>query len=215
MAEKTVLVTIRNNTRIPFINRRGPINSPIALPKDVVEKLKGMGFDIKIHDSDKVTVDSETGIRTVVTLENFKAHDPKTDGVLDVKSEPAQPAILPNTETVKVLQEAKVIPNVAQPEECVTELEVDETTETNEENTSVAEEVTTAVESDEEDSEAIELDVYSMEHYNTWTKAQLAAYLRRAESILPEEVVESISRQNKSGLLKIVETYIVEDASEE
>ena len=63
--EKTYSVTINAARKIPFINKNGPISSPINITKSVLEDLVKMGFPVVIR--------SETLHQDFRTHENLHA----------------------------------------------------------------------------------------------------------------------------------------------
>lgn len=197
-----VLVTIKSIGRIPFLNRQGPISSPISIAKDTYDTLKSMGYQMVLHDKAEVTIDRNTGKRVAITNDNFVPHSEGT--FIEVDTTEPEPALVPVTENQGTVTEVVQIPHSEESEETDTtdeELSNDEDSNTEEEETGHPDE--------NSDEESTDIDVFDIEVYKTWTKAQLLTYLRKAEEYLPADVVTELASANKNRLLEIVEKEII------
>lgn len=204
MSDVSVFVTIKSGGVIPFLNRRGPISRPISISRNHYEVLKGLGYEIVLHEKQNVVTDRVTGVRKVVTLDNFEPH--QEGDFIDVDTtEPSASLTPPEMNTVT--------PEVPTQLDDVEEPEEDAVTDS-EEGADTAEDPpeADAEGSDEETADGDELDVYDMEVYKSWTKAQLSTYLRKAEEHLTPESIQELATANKTRLLEIVEKEIVEVA---
>lgn len=227
--KETVYVTISNNRRIPFINRAGPISSPISMLKTVVAMLRKLGFDVKEHT---VKVNGSTGNREITGTSDFEALAPGK--VVEVNSTPAPAALADaaDTDVTGTVVTPSEVKDVDQPteDEVITETEEkgeldsaseEETKEESEETdldaiaTQTSEEE--AVEEEEEELESTdetideseELEIYDEAVYSGWSKTLLLNYLRKAEHALPEEVKAELGNAVKARLLEIVVTHII------
>lgn len=206
--KETVYVTISNNRRIPFINRAGPISSPISMLKTVVAMLRKLGFDVKEHT---VKVNGSTGNREITGTSDFEALAPGK--VVEVNSTPA-PAALADaadtdvTDTVVTPSEVK---DVDQPteDEVITETEEKGELDSASEEEAVEEEEEELESTDETIDESEELEIYDEAVYSGWSKTLLLNYLRKAEHALPEEVKAELGNAVKARLLEIVVTHII------
>jgi hypothetical protein len=196
-----VYVTIKSTGRIPFLNRSGPVSRPISIAKAVYDTLKSLGYEMTVHEKENVSVDSVTGVRVAITADNFVPH---TEGTyIDVDTTEPSPALVPPTMNEVTVDEPKQLDGIPEPE--VEETDVDGTEEDTEE------EGEESVEDADTDPEA-GIDVYDMEVYKTYTKAQLVTYLRKAEEYLSDEAIAELPSANKVRLLEIVEKEIVNAA---
>jgi hypothetical protein len=192
-----VYVTIKSAGRIPFLNRSGPVSRPISISRTHYDTLKALGYEITIHEKENVSIDRVTGIRVAITADNFEPHTAGT--YIEVDTTEPSPALVPPTMNEVTVDEPKQLEGIAEPE--VEEADVEE---------DVKEDEGSPV---DEDAEA-GIDVYDMEVYKTYTKAQLVTYLRKVEEYLTPEAIAELPSANKIRLLEIVEKEIVNAAAE-
>lgn len=204
MSDACVFVTIKTGGVIPFLNRRGPISRPISISYNHYEILKGLGYEIVLHEKQNVVTNRETGERKVVTLDNFEPH--QEGDFIDVDTTEPSAALTPPEMNTVIPEVPTQLDDVEEPEE--------DAVADSEEGAGTAEDPPedSGEGTEEETADGEELDVYDMEVYKSWTKAQLSTYLRKAEEHLTPETVQELATANKTRLLEIVEKEIVEVA---
>lgn len=223
--KETVFVTINSARRIPFLNASGPINTPISVLKTVVAQLKALGYPVKEHPY--VGINS-AGNREVITEEAFIAR--KEGQIVNVVTTEPEPALVPSDTSNAPAPTSEVVV-AEQPEEFVEEtvdgtVDADDSTDDTVDGTTGSptelDLLKTSEQVDGEDSdegtegdpaeEGEELDVYDFAVYEGWSKQLLVNYLRKAEQFLPEEVQKETNSANKTRLLEIIKTHIIDVA---
>lgn len=210
---QNVFVTINTNKRIPFINRSGPIDSPIAITREVYDNLLKLGYPVKIHEN--VIVNQITGHRHLVSAESFIPRLP--DQNVDVDTSAPEPALVPPNMNGEASATAPVV--IDQPaavaDQAVDLTEADDTVPEEETEEEAVVDQGDDTEEDATDDAANELELYDVEVYKGWSKTMLQNYLRKAESVLPEDVIADINTATKAVLLDYVLTHVLPAFEEE
>ena len=194
----TIFVTIKSVGRIPFIKRRGPITTPISLSRTIAVSLKALGYAVIEHKAEDVAIDSNTGRRRLVSVEDFVAATPADEVNVDSNEQPvvvspAAPAYVPNMVATDVV-------NAPLPTDSGADADDTEGVDASSESSDGAE-------------ESDELAVYPLDTYKGWTKKKRHEYLVAASSLLPPDVAEKLDDMSTAELLSTIEKYIVNAAA--
>lgn len=197
----TVFVTIKSVGRIPFINRSGPITTPISLSRTIAASLKALGYAVIEHKAEDVAIDSNTSKRRLVSVEDFVAATPADEVNVDSNEQPvvvtpAAPAYVPNMVATDVVNAPIATDSGADADDA------DDT-----------EGVDASSESSDGAEESDELAVYPLDTYKGWTKKKRHEYLVAASSLLPPDVAEKLDDMSTAELLSTIEKYIVNAAA--
>ena len=152
---KKLKIVVKTAGHIPFINARGPINTPIWVKEVVYDRLKRIGIEVKVVD--EKTVES---VRERLEKESTQ----------EVQEEVVEPEPEP-VEEEPIQEEEPVVES----EEEVTEEPVEESTEETVEEPEVEEITAESVEEfpkDEENVEEVEITIYSEEEIEELTNAE-------------------------------------------
>jgi hypothetical protein len=199
-------VTISTARQIPFINRRGPITSKIAMKESIINTLKTMGFDVVIRSA--VNLD-KNGKQYADEASKFVPADNQSESNVNVD---IVDAIVPNEETFSGTTDGLEvkkddISHSQQEEEDSSDStdEVEESEETSEEETQEA----ASEESTEEDEEEDDFSLESYETYEKWNATKLKAYI--VDTLiprLPDEYVPNPIPASKKDCLAFLKSLI-------
>lgn len=198
-----VFITIDNVAHIPFINRLGPISTPISVSKTVCENLKTMGFMINVVR--EVGIDCN-GNRYPKNVDDFIPADLKNNILPEVAE------AIPNV--FIALEEAVIEPPI---DIQIASIEPPETKEV------IVEETEEELSDEDEDSHTEESDdlvIYSLDTYKDWSARRLREHLTAyvdIEGVFTPEELEIIhnNRSSKANLLEIIEKTIIPLGEEE
>lgn len=104
---ETVFVTIQTDRDIPYINVRGPISYPLALPREVVENLKTLGYGVVEHPRENIKV-NVLGQRVLVDGEVTEEPEVPVEPT-EPEETPEQPEETPEQETEGSEEEEEVV----------------------------------------------------------------------------------------------------------
>jgi hypothetical protein len=192
-------VTISTARQIPFINRRGPITSKIAMKKSIIETLKTMGFDVVIRS--EVNLD-KNGKQYADDASKFVPADNQSESNVNVE---IVDAIKPNDEEIfsgstEGLEVKKDDLSHSQQEEESPESEND---------VEDSQEKTEEKSTEEEDEDDFSLESY--ETYEKWNATKLKAYI--SDTIIPRLEDEDIPNPipvSKKDCLAFLKTFLDE-----
>lgn len=203
---KQLLVTISSSSFIPFINRRGPISSPILVDVEVVESLRQLGHQVEVHTHKVMPGGLIVTYPQVESTHQEIVITSESDYDLYPEAVQAQVNEQPVEEEVQV-EVTEVVETEEQPQEDEVVEEVQEEATDVEEDVEVAE---TEEQPQEEEVVEVELQVYDKKEYESWTKAKVITYLRDVKDFLPEDVsVDTLENRTKRELLELIYTHIL------
>lgn len=117
----TYVVTVMDIRFVPFLNRSGPISTPVAISAEVYDNLVKLGFNMRVKDTLYTSADGEAAI---VSEEDFQERQ-VGDEVKEQEPESlTNHNVLPEgaiREAAEAIEEEKVQPEVTSPTETTEE----------------------------------------------------------------------------------------------
>jgi hypothetical protein len=198
MSDTNVFVTISNNKRIPFINKIGPISSPISILKTHAAQLKKMGFDVKEHATKDVTIDI-AGNRV---LPYVFAKLPEGEVVETAKNMPTP--LVPTPTSIELPPVVEVKPETPVAEIIAAQDQAEESSESEQSEESSSDE--------SEAGEEGEVEILSLEAYQKMSVALLRGWLHKHEAYLEADIIAEIDSAKKDRLIEIIDVCFIKAA---
>ena len=117
----TYVVTVMDIRFVPFLNRSGPISTPVAISAEIYDNLLKLGFNMRVKDTLYTSADGEAAIVSEEDFEERQVGD-------EVKEQEPESLtnhnVLPEgaiREAAEAIEEEKVQPEVATPTETTEE----------------------------------------------------------------------------------------------